>query len=82
MTKAEILEALKQMTAQERLEIIENASKLNREEMTNKSQVNVDKKLSLVESVEVMRPFYEQGSELAAFTDLDTEDFYEYEDYA
>ena len=81
MTKAEILQALKQMTAQERLEIIESASKLNREEMV-KPQVNVDKKLSLVESAEVMRPFYEQGSELAAFTDLDTEDFYEYEDYA
>ncbi|MBW4511816.1 MAG: hypothetical protein KME64_35735 [Scytonematopsis contorta HA4267-MV1] len=82
MTKAEILEALKQMSAEERLEIIETASKLIREEITAKSQVKVDKKLSLADSAKVMYSFYEQGSELAAFTELNTEDFYEYEDYA
>lgn len=39
-------------------------------------------KLSLLEAVEVMRHFYEPGGELAAIADSDTDDFYEYEDYA
>lgn len=82
MTKAEVLEALKKMTTEERLEVIEIASKLIREEVTAKSKVPLQKELSLAEAAEVMRSFYEQGSELVIFADLDTEDFYEYEDYA
>lgn len=38
--------------------------------------------LGLVEAAEVMRSFYEQGSDLVIFADHDTEDFYEYADYA
>lgn len=82
MTKAEVLEALKQMSTEERLEIIETASKLIREELAEQPKLKVKRELSLAEAVEVMRPYYEQGSELATFTDLDTEDFYEYEEYA
>lgn len=82
MTKAEVLEALKNMTAEERLEVIETASKLIREEIFAKSKVSPQKELSLAEAAEVMRFFYEQGSEVVIFADRDTEDFYEYEDYA
>jgi hypothetical protein len=81
MTKAEVLEALKQMTTEERLEVIETASKLIREEIVAKSKVSLQKELSLSEAAEVMRSFYEQGSEFIIFAE-DTEDFYEYEDYA
>jgi hypothetical protein len=82
MTKAEILAALKRMTTEERLEVIETASRLIREELAEQPKLNVERELSLAEAAEVMRPHYEQGSELAMFTDLDTEDFYEYEEYA
>jgi Arc/MetJ-type ribon-helix-helix transcriptional regulator len=64
MTKAEVLEALKKMTTEERLEVIEIASKLIREEITTKSKVPLQKELSLAEAAEVMRSFYEQGSEV------------------
>ncbi|MEC4814943.1 MAG: hypothetical protein SAK29_16930 [Scytonema sp. PMC 1069.18] len=82
MTKAEVLEALKQMTTEKRLEVIETASRLVREELVAKSKLKIEPKLSLAEAAEVMRPFYQQGSELAMFTDENIEDFYEYEDYA
>jgi hypothetical protein len=82
MTKAEVWEALKKMTTEERLEVIEIASKLIREEIVAKSPVTLENELSLVEATEVMRSFYEQGSELVIFADRDPEDFYEYEDYA
>ena len=82
MTTTEILAALKEMTIAERLEIIETASKLIREELVNKAEHTNGREMSLATAVEVMRPYYEQGSELAMFTDLDSEDFYEYKDYA
>ncbi len=82
MTKAEILAALKRMTTEERLEVIETASRLIREELAEQPKLNVERELSLAEAAEVMRPYYKQGSELVMFTDLDTEDFYEYEEYA
>lgn len=39
MTKAEVLEPLKKMTIEERLEVIEIASKLIREEIATKSNL-------------------------------------------
>jgi hypothetical protein len=82
MTKAEVLEALKKMTTEERLDVIEIASKLIREEILPKSKFTSQTELSLAEAAEVMRSFYEPGSEVVIFADVDTEDFYEYESYA
>ncbi|BAZ15198.1 hypothetical protein NIES4071_70700 [Calothrix sp. NIES-4071] len=82
MTKTEIVEALKKMTTEERLELIETASKMIREEIYTNSEINAHKQVSLAEAAEIMRPFYEEGSEFVVFADQDTEDFYEYEDYA
>ena len=82
MTKAEVLEALTKMTTEERLDVIELASKLIREEILTKSEFTPQKELSLAEAAEVMRSFYEPGSEVVIFADGDTEDFYEYESYA
>jgi hypothetical protein len=78
MKKAEVLAALKHMTTEERLEIIETASRLIRAELIEQGSQS-EPQLSLA-TVEVMRPYYEKG-ELAEISE-DTEDFYEYEDYA
>jgi hypothetical protein len=82
MTKTEILEALKQLTAQERLEIAETALRLMREDLQQKAKLKAEGKLSLAAAADLMRPYYEPGSDLTAFTDLNTENFYEYEDSA
>ncbi len=39
-------------------------------------------KLSLVDAAEIIRSYYNEGSQLTKFTDLHQEDFYEYKDYA
>lgn len=79
MKKAEVLAALKYMTTEERLEIIETASRLIRAELVEQVSQN-EPQLSLATAVEVMRPDYDKG-ELAEISE-GTEDFYEYEDYA
>jgi hypothetical protein len=79
MKKAEVLAALKHMTTEERLEIIETASKLIRAELVEQGSQS-EPQLSLAAAVEVMRPYYDKG-ELAEISE-GTEDFYEYEDYA
>lgn len=60
------------MSTAERLEIIETASKLIREELAQQPKLKVERELSLAEAAEVMRPYYEQGSELAMFIEGDT----------
>jgi hypothetical protein len=74
--KSEILEPIKQMPNRDRLEIIEFALTLLRE------NINRTEKLSLRDAAEVMRPFYSEGSSLNQFVDTDTEDFYEHQEYA
>ena len=75
--KSEILEPIKQMPNRDRLEIIEFALTLLRE------NINRTEKLSLRDAAEVMRPFYAEGGSLAEFVDTNTEeDFYEHQDYA
>jgi hypothetical protein len=76
MIKLQILEAIKQMPNVERLEIIEFALRLVREEMEKTT------KLSLREAAEIMRPYYAEGSDLTEFVDVCQEDLYEYRDYA
>ena len=39
-------------------------------------------KLSLRDAAEIMRPFYAEGRSLTEFVDTNTEDFYEYQEYA
>ncbi|WP_407889485.1 hypothetical protein [Scytonema sp. NUACC26] len=53
-----------------------------RAELAAKFTPPAERHLSLAVASEVMRSYYEQGSELTVFTDSNTEDFYEYEDYA
>jgi hypothetical protein len=76
MIKTQILEAIKQMSNVERLEIIEFALQLLREEMEKAE------KLSVRDAAEMMLSYYEEGSSLTQFIDSCHEDFYEYHDYA
>ena len=76
MIKPQILEAIKQMPNVERLEIIEFALRLVREDMQE------PEKLNLRAAAEMMRPYYAEGSKLTEFVDMGDEDFFEYQDYA
>lgn len=80
MMKSEILEIVRQMPNEERFEIIEFALQLVREDISKPNSNRA--KLELVRAAEAMSAFYEPGSELVEFTDLNTEDFHEYQDYA
>jgi ATP-dependent Clp protease adapter protein ClpS len=74
--KSEILEVIKQMPNRDRLDVMEFVVKLLRED------INRTEKLSLRDAAEIMRPFYTEGSSLTEFVDTNTEDFYEYQEYA
>lgn len=76
MIKNQILEAIKQMPNVERIEIIEFALRLVREDMEK------PEKRRLREAAEIMRPYYAEGSNLTEFVDVCNEDFYDYHDYA
>lgn len=75
--KSEILEAIKQMPNRDRLEVMEFVVKLLREDINRTTE-----KLSLRDAAEIMRPFYAEGRSLTEFVDTNTEDFYEYQEYA
>lgn len=76
MIKTQILEAIRQMPNVEKIEIIEFALQLMREDMEK------PEKLSLQAAAEVMLSYYAEGSNLTDFIDTSKEDFYEYPDYA
>jgi hypothetical protein len=61
--KDQILEAIKQMPNSDRLEVIEFALKLLRQD------IDKPQKLSLREVAEIMRPFYAENSILTEFAD-------------
>ena len=63
MIKTQILEAIKQMPNSDRLEVIEFALKLLRQD------IDKPEKLSLRETAEIMRPFYDENSSLTEFVD-------------
>ena len=79
MTKSQVLAAIRLMPTIERLEIIEFAMQLMREEIVKNSASPPVKQLSLAAAAEIMYDFYAEGSSLTEFTDLSQEDFYDYE---
>jgi hypothetical protein len=64
MIKPQILEAIKQMPNVERLELIEFALRLVRED------IEKPEKLSLKAAAEIMRSYYVEGSDLTEFVDI------------
>ena len=82
MTKSQILDAIRLMQTQERLEIMEFTLRLMREEMPQTLLSQQKQQLSLVDAADLMRSYYTEGSELTEFSDRSHEEFYEYKDYA
>lgn len=78
MLKNQILDALREMPNVERLEISQFALRL----VLVLEDMDKKEKLSLKDAAEIMRPYYEEGSELTEFVDTCDEEFYEYSDYA
>ena len=82
MTKSELLAALKTMTIAEQLEILEMTSKIIRDRLSSPALTLQRDRTDLEIAAEKMRSYYAEGSDLATFTDRNTENFYEYSEYA
>ncbi|WP_242716995.1 hypothetical protein [Microcoleus vaginatus] len=80
MTKTEILAALKNLTAEERLEIIETASRMMREEIEEKAQRKVERKRRLRAAAEAAVPLYEPGGPLHDLWSPDSEPYFDSEE--
>ena len=80
MTKTEILEALKQMTTEERLEIIEAAARMMREEIEQKAKHKAEIDQQLAAAAEAALPYYMPGGALSDLWSPDSEDYYDYKD--
>ncbi len=90
MTTLELLKALKTMSVAEQLEVLEATSKIIRERLEDSRPETLSDRLrhseaeqsDLAMATEKMRSYYAEGSELTGFVDRNTEDFYEYSEYA
>ena len=80
MTKTEILAALKNLTPEERLEIIETASRMMREEMEEKVQRKAERKRKLRAAAEAAVPLYEPGGPLHDLWSPDSEPYFDSEE--
>jgi hypothetical protein len=80
VTKTEILAALKNLTAEERLEIIETASRMMREEIEQKAQRKAERKRKLRAAAEAAVPLYEPGGPLHDLWSPDSEPYFDSEE--
>ncbi|MFB2891829.1 hypothetical protein ACE1CI_02680 [Aerosakkonemataceae cyanobacterium BLCC-F50] len=80
MTKTEILQALKQMTTDERLEIIEAASIMMREEIAEKAKRKAEREEKLAAAVQDAIPDYMPGGCLYDLWSPESEPYYKSED--
>jgi hypothetical protein len=78
MIQADIVEELKRFTISERLEIVEAALRLIREDLQEVGQplTQTERRRQLAAAAEALLPDYAAGGELTIFTALDSEDFY------
>ncbi len=78
MAYAEILEEIKKLSLKERLEVIDAAIHLIRDELTPRVHPSApqDRKKLLSRGADVLRRDYETDHELTSFTALDGEDFH------
>ncbi len=80
VTKTEILAALKNLTAEERLEIIETASRMMREEIEEKAQRKAERKRKLRAAAEAAVKDYMPGGALHDLWSADTEPYFDSEE--
>jgi len=78
MTHAEILEQIRKLSLKDRLEVIDAAIHLLRDELTQtvRPLTPEDRKTLLSQAADVLLQDYETDSELTNFTALDGEDFH------
>ena len=78
MTHAEILEQIKKLSPKERLEVIDAAIHLLRDELTSNVYLLTpqERKRLLSQAADALLHDYETDSELTSFTALDGEDFH------
>ena len=75
MTNSEIIDQLKQLTTAERLAVIEAATRLIQEDLSqSETELRPDDK-QLAEAATVLLADYQADPELVAFTSLDGEEF-------
>lgn len=79
MKQLEILEEFKKLSPEERLEVVEAALRIIREDLqkTKKLSNREARRLRLEASAQIMREDYLNDPELTSFTALDAEDFHE-----
>jgi hypothetical protein len=76
MTVAEVMEQLRHLSNAERLAVIEETSRLIREELQTPLRVSREEKSRrLRAAAEALKDLYEPGGELTEWTALDAEDF-------
>jgi hypothetical protein len=80
VTKTEILAALPNLTAEERLEIIETASRMMRDDIEQKAQRKVERKLKLRAAAEAAVKDYMPGGALYDLWSADSEPYFESEE--
>ncbi len=78
MTKKEPLPSLEFMTITD----LEAATSLIREDLNRQSPTTTTTSSGLKDAVDKMASLYGPNTELTEFTDLDIEEFYDYQDYA
>ncbi len=78
MTRVEILEQIKKLSLKERLEVIDAAIHLLRDELTPEAHplTSEDRKRLLSKGADALLQDYETDRELTSFTALDGEDFH------
>jgi hypothetical protein len=77
MSALEILDSLKQLTNPERLAVIETATRLIREELSDQARIVREQDRQLRAAAEAVKDLYEPGGELTEWTALDGEDFHD-----
>jgi hypothetical protein len=75
MTNSEIIDQLKQLTTAERLAVIEAATRLIREDLSQPGADGSAEDQQLSQAVTALLADYQSDPELTAFTALDREDF-------
>jgi len=75
MTNSEIIDQLKQLTTAERLAVIEAATRLIREDLSQPEANGRADDQQLAKAATALLADYQSDQELTAFTSLDGEDF-------
>lgn len=75
MTNSEIIDQLKQLTTAERLAVIEAATRLIREDLSQPEANEKAEDKQLAQAATALLADYQSDRELTAFTSLDGEDF-------